>query len=90
MTTATRVIDGDTFETADGRIIRLAGLDAPELGTEAGRAAKLFLTNLIEGRTVSIDEVATDKYGRVVAEVNLVHEDGSVESVNYAVGFELG
>ena len=85
-----RVIDGDTFETEDGRVIRLARVDAPELGTEEGQEAKLFLKRLIEGRTVAITEVATDRYGRVVAYANLVHGDGSVESINNAVEFEFG
>ena len=63
----TRVIDGDTFETAKGPI-RLAGVNAPELGTQKGQKAKMALEGLIGGKTVSTEVVGTS-YGRRVAEV---------------------
>jgi len=61
----TKIIDGDTFETASRKNpVRLANVDAPELGASGGRTAKRAFENLIGGETVSIDTVARDRYGR--------------------------
>lgn len=77
----TRVIDGDTFETSSrSRPIRLANVDAPEKGTRGGTAATRALRNLIGGKTVIVDTVARDKYGRAVAKVKIGRN-----SVNKAV-----
>lgn len=66
----TRVIDGDTFETASRkRPVRLAGVDTPEKGQPGYRQAKDALARMIEGETVSIDPKARDSYGRTVANV---------------------
>jgi len=68
----TKIIDGDTFETASRKNpVRLANVDAPELGASGGRTAKRALENLIGGETVSIDTVARDRYGRSVAKVKI-------------------
>ena len=68
----TRVIDGDTFETASRkRPVRLANVDAPELNQRGGRAAKAALADLIAGQEVSIDTQARDKYGRAVANIKV-------------------
>ncbi len=68
----TRVIDGDTFETASRkRPVRLANVDAPEKGERGGAAATNALRNLIAGETVEVDTVARDKYGRSVANVKV-------------------
>ena len=63
----TRVIDGDTFETAKGRV-RLAGVNAPGLYARGGSEAKRDLESIIGGKIVSIEIVGTS-YGRRVAEV---------------------
>ena len=77
----TRVIDGDTFETASRkRPVRLANVNAPEMGKRGGASAKRQLTNLIAGESVSIDTVARDKYGRAVANVKVGRK-----SVNKAI-----
>jgi len=68
----TRVIDGDTFETASRKNpVRLANVDAPEKGTRGGAAATNALKSMIQGETVSIDTVARDSYGRSVAKVKV-------------------
>ena len=66
----TRVIDGDTFETAKGPV-RLANVDAPELHNRGGSEAKRDLEGIIGGKDVSIEVVAHDSYGRPVAEVKI-------------------
>ena len=66
----TKVVDGDTFETASRkRSVRLANVDAPEKGRPGAAKATADLRKLIGGKTVSIDTVARDKYGRSVANV---------------------
>lgn len=75
----TEVIDGDTFKgNRDNPLVRLADFDAPELGTQQGNYAKNYLENLIYGRKVSIKTIATDVYGRHVANVRLEIENRSV------------
>lgn len=68
----TEVIDGDTFKgDRDNPPVRLAGFDAPELGTQGGIHEKNCLGNLIYGKFVSIETITTDTYGRRVANVKL-------------------
>lgn len=68
----TRVIDGDTFETASRKNpIRLANVNAPEKGATGGAEATAALRDLIVGETVSVDTVARDNYGRSVANVKV-------------------
>ncbi len=68
----TRVIDGDTFETANRKHpVRLANVDAPEKNQPGGTAATAALRRLIQGQQVSIDTVARDKYSRSVAKVKV-------------------
>lgn len=77
----TRVIDGDTFETAvRKRAVRLANVDAPEKEGPGASAATNFLKKLIKDKYVTVQVVARDKYGRAVANVKV---DG--RSVNEAV-----
>lgn len=49
--------------------VRLANVDAPELGQSGGAAAKKELEKMILGQEVSIDTKARDKYGRAIANV---------------------
>ena len=75
-----RVADGDSFEIAgpDGPIrVRLYGVDAPEHGKPYWSEAKKTLSDLIYGRTVELDEVDRDRYGRVVARVRVPSGYGS-------------
>ena len=82
----TRVIDGDTFQTASRkRSIRLANVDAPEKGERGGAAATKALRDLIGGASVSVDTVARDKYGRSVANVKVGRR-----SVNKAMRDKVG
>jgi len=68
----TRVIDGDTFETASRKHpVRLAGVDPPEKGKPGSRQAREALARKIQGETVTIDPKARDPYGRSVANVKV-------------------
>jgi len=77
----TRVIDGDTFETNRRKHpVRLANVNTPEKGTRGFQSTKQFLQAMIEGKEVSIETVARDKYSRSVADVRIRRQ-----SVNKAV-----
>lgn len=68
----TRVIDGDTFQTASRKkSIRLANVDAPEKGEPGGTRATNALRKLIGGQEVVVDTVTRDVYGRSVAKVKV-------------------
>jgi endonuclease YncB( thermonuclease family) len=56
------VLDHRTVALADGRELRLAGIEVPD-------AAKAALQSLVEGRDVALARLGpeTDRYGRVVA-----------------------
>jgi len=66
-----RVIDGDTFVTEDGQRVRLWGIDAPEMGSPGGEAAKDMLEALTAGRTLVCVEKDIDRYGRTVAQCEI-------------------
>ena len=81
----TKVIDGDTFKTNMRKnSIRLSGVNAPEMKNKGGSAAKNELQKLIGNKTVNIQPVARDKYGRTVAKVKI-----GTRSVNNAMNKKL-
>ncbi len=71
----TRVYDGDTLRLEDGRILRLYGLDTPEMGKKGkaaqyfARAAKKILSRLVLHKRVEVVEAGKgrDRYGRTLA-----------------------
>jgi endonuclease YncB( thermonuclease family) len=73
-----RVIDGDTikvqidlgFDTWRRQTIRLQGLDAFELDTKRGKAAKAFVESELKNEPyVTLKTTKGDKYGRYLADV---------------------
>ena len=68
--TVKNVIDGDTFETKTRKTrVRIQGIDTPEKGQPGYSEAKKALTELLKDEKVTVEPVATDSYGRVVAKV---------------------
>lgn len=63
-----RPIDGDTF-SYNGIKVRMAGLDAPEMGAPGGREAAQHLAAMLQEGQVTLVPRARDVYGRTVAEV---------------------
>lgn len=63
-----RAIDGDTLELEDGRTIRLIGINTPEKNERGYEEAKSFLV-LLENRSVEIEILGTEKYGRLLGEI---------------------
>jgi endonuclease YncB( thermonuclease family) len=75
--TARRIIDGLTFVLDDGREVRLAAIDVPSDNAAPGAAAaRTALEALIGGDTVELRQadIATDRYGRLVAYVSAVRD----------------
>lgn len=63
------VPDGDSLQLADGRRVRLLGIDAPEQGRCLASEARVRLTNLAQGYHVRLKDTITDDYGRILANV---------------------
>ena len=63
------VRDGDTVELEDGRVIRYAGIDTPEVGEPGADSATIMNTALVLDKNVRLefggDKI--DRYNRVVA-----------------------
>src|SRR3954452_15860469 len=61
--TVGRVIDGDTFETSDGRRIRLVGVNTPESITRIegyGKEASSYTTSKLKGKQVWMQRDVSD------------------------------
>ncbi len=61
------VVDGDTIRLANGRYVRLIGIDTPEVGRPYYQAAKRNLDRLIGARIQLVNPVSVDDrdhYGR--------------------------
>ena len=68
------VADGDTITVLRDKHpekIRLYGIDCPEKRQPFGNQAKQFTSDMVFGKTVEIEPVATDRYGRTVAFVQV-------------------
>jgi len=86
----TKVVDGDTIELENGKIVRFIGIDTPEtvdprrpvgcFGKEASNEAKRLLTGKIVILQKDVSE--TDKYKRLLRYVFLPLENGQILFVN--------
>ena len=81
----TDVVDGDTFDMDvtyrgekntekynDKERVRIAGINAPEIGTEGGKKAKKELEKKISDKEVRCTVRARDTYGRIVADIKIL------------------
>jgi endonuclease YncB( thermonuclease family) len=86
--TVQTALDGRTLRLADGREVRLAGIEVPNpaAGAQAARAA---LALLVEGREVALRRLGaeSDRHGRLLAEVRLASpaEAGGERSIQHAL-----
>ncbi len=68
-----RVADGDTITVLDDtrtqHKIRLDGIDAPEEGQPFGSRSKVNLSDLVYGKTVTVEWSKRDRWGRIVGKV---------------------
>ncbi len=63
-----RVLDGDTVELEDGRIIRLLNINTPEKGYAFSNEAKNFL-EIFKNRSVELESAGIEKYGRTLGRI---------------------
>lgn len=79
------VTDGDTVTVLDDHKvqhkIRLAGIDAPEKGMPYGQRSKQYLSDLVFGKTVTLEGDKVDRYGRTVAKVILNGRDVNLAQI---------
>lgn len=64
------VSDGDTITVLRDKHpekIRLFGIDCPEKRQPFGNKAKQFTSDMVFGKTVEVNRIDTDRYGRTVA-----------------------
>jgi len=77
--TVRHVLDGDSFILADGRQVRLIGVNAPEFGKDGApdqphaKTARTRLAGLVEKKSVVLvlEQEHRDHYGRLLARVRL-------------------
>lgn len=77
--TVSRVIDGDTFETASGDKVRLIGVNTPEISGKAeyyGQEASAYAKERLLNKQVVLFQDAgnTDRYGRLLRYVFIAPE----------------
>lgn len=97
-TTVRRVIDGDTVQLRDGRMVRYLGIDTPEVRRREGtrwvvdpepmsREATAFNRALVEGRVVRLeyDAKTHDRFDRILAYVYVSDTEGGEIMVNAAL-----
>jgi micrococcal nuclease len=68
------VSDGDTITVLDGTTehkIRLFGVDSPEKHQPFGTRAKQFTSDMVFRKTVQVESVTRDRYGRTVGIVKV-------------------
>jgi len=77
------VYDGDTItvRTDETIKIRLDGIDAPELKQPFGQASKQALSGLVFGQVVTVKPGKKDRYGRLLARVEIAGKDTSLTMV---------
>ncbi len=87
------ITDGDTITVLDKdnkqHKIRLAGIDAPELGQPFGQTAKRKLSDLVFEKMVTVVGTKTDRYGRLVGQVFLLGVDVPLEMLNAGLAWHF-
>ena len=92
-----RVWDGDTLRV-DGKVIRLAHIDAPELkqrsrwGIPIGKQSSQFLSRLTLKRILTVELLGQDIYGRWLGRVFVKGREVNLEMVlhGHAFAYSLG
>ncbi len=68
-----KIYDGDTFRLKDGRVVRLLGVDTPEIGKKGNPSqyfavqAKQKVSALLAGKRVRLKTFGYDRYKRILA-----------------------
>lgn len=87
------VHDGDTATVLDaGKVrhkIRLAGIDAPELGQPFGRVSRDHLASRIQGKRVIVHWRKHDRYGRIVGTIQLDGTDMNIDQLHAGLAWHF-
>tara|TARA_R110002073_G_scaffold20209_5_gene72799 strand:- start:4653 stop:5201 length:549 start_codon:yes stop_codon:yes gene_type:complete len=84
------VIDGDTVDVLRGQEtirIRLNGIDAPERGQPFGNNAKQFVSDQIFGKTIQVEALDEDRYGRTIADLHFYQKRITLELVEVGLAW---
>lgn len=68
--------------------IRLADIDAPEMGQPGGTASKATLSTLLLHKTVRVTPLGIDKFGRLVARLTFNDLDVNADQVRRGMAWE--
>lgn len=79
------IADGDTVTLLDGsnsqHKIRLAGIDAPEKKQAFGTRSKESLSDIVFGKTVTVETGKIDRYGRTIGKILVNDTDANLEQI---------
>jgi endonuclease YncB( thermonuclease family) len=79
------VSDGDTLTLLEPgnkqTKVRLAQIDAPEKSQDFGQVSKQALSDLVFGKSVTVEVETTDRYGRTVGKVLVGEKDANLAQV---------
>ena len=84
-----RVVDGDTIRIGEHRI-RLFGINAPEIGSEAGEQASRLMQTLSANKSVVCNVMDTDRWQRLVAQCYVGGSDlgAAMVALGWAVNYD--
>jgi len=87
-----RVIDGDTVVllTAGNKQerIRLNDIDAPEKGQPYSEASRIFLSDMIAGKTVRVEYKGRDRYRRILGTIFIGGKNVNEEMVRAGLAWK--
>jgi endonuclease YncB( thermonuclease family) len=85
------VADGDTVTVLDAehvqRVVRLAGIDAPERGQAFGQVSRRHLSDLVHRKRVSVEWHKVDRYGRLVGRVSVEGRDANLAQLEVGLAW---
>lgn len=87
-----RVADGDTITVlvaGKPAQVRLAGIDAPEMGQAFGQQSKQELAEALAGRNVLVETHKQDRYGRHVGRVLVDGHDAGVAQLEKGLAWHF-
>jgi endonuclease YncB( thermonuclease family) len=87
------ISDGDTIRvlTADKQLlrVRVAWIDAPEMGQAFGRRAKQLMSALVFGKDAELRPHTVDRYGRLVCMVFVDGKDAGLELIRQGLAWKF-
>ena len=77
------VVDGDTIKLGNGETVRLAGIDAPEVGECGDKRSRKTLSRLVLGERITLgaSDEDHDQYGRLLRYVDVGSTDSGLSLI---------